>query len=177
MSASFPKGTKKSAEARRYAVATHESEIASIWNAVPIVGSAMLTAEPSKGVRKPARMAIRRTIRFSVGETAKAGVRQIAGSGHAASRGAGTSFGIAFIPVNVRRGIRVLGYFMKLRSGRMRSPFKGYRTQGSFTAPPPEAVRYNTTPNHAIYDTITITTTSPIRILYPHFSQIPKYEG
>ena len=34
-----------------------------------------------------------------------------------------------------------------------------------------------TTPNHAIYDTITIMTTIPIRILYPHFSQMPRREG
>ena len=65
-----------------------------MWNAVPIVGSAILTAEPSNGVRKPARIAIRRTIRFSVAVTGMASVRQIAGSWGAVSRGAGEFIGI-----------------------------------------------------------------------------------
>jgi len=32
-------------------------------------------------------------------------------------------------------------------------------------------------PNQAMYEAITITTTRTIRILYPHFSQIPNAEG
>ena len=69
MSASFPNGTRNRADARIYAVATQERAIASMWNAVPIVGSAIFTADPSNGVRKPARIAIRRTMRFSVAVT------------------------------------------------------------------------------------------------------------
>ena len=80
MSAIFPKGTKKSAAARRYAVAIQESEIASMWNSAPMAGSAILTAEPSNGVINPARTAIRRTICLAAGVTGTAGVWQMAGT-------------------------------------------------------------------------------------------------
>jgi len=49
-------------------------------NSVPMLGSAMFTAEPSKGVRNPASMAMRRIIRFSIPVTGDAGVRQISGT-------------------------------------------------------------------------------------------------
>jgi len=39
-----------------------------------------LTADPSKGVRNPARAAIKRTIPLSVLESGGAGVRQMAGA-------------------------------------------------------------------------------------------------
>jgi hypothetical protein len=42
------------AEAKRYAVETHPSAIASIENSLPMEGSAILTDDPSKGVRKAA---------------------------------------------------------------------------------------------------------------------------
>jgi hypothetical protein len=80
MSAIFPMGTRKRAAARRYAVAIQESEMASMWNSAPIAGSAILTADPSNGVRKPARMAINSTICLPVGVTATSGVWQIAGT-------------------------------------------------------------------------------------------------
>jgi hypothetical protein len=44
-----------------------------------MAGSAMFIAEPSKGVIKPARIAIKRTMRFEVSETGLAGAWQIAG--------------------------------------------------------------------------------------------------
>jgi len=55
-----------------------ERVIASRWNSAAITGSAILTADPSKGVRNPARAAIKRTIPLSVLESGGAGVRQMA---------------------------------------------------------------------------------------------------
>jgi len=55
MSATLPNGTRNIASVRRYTVATHASEEASIANSVPIEGRARFTAEISKGVKKAAR--------------------------------------------------------------------------------------------------------------------------
>ena len=74
MSAIFPIGTRKTADARRYAVAIQEREIASMENSDPIIGRAILTADPSNGVRNPARIAIRRTMCLPVGVTGPAGL-------------------------------------------------------------------------------------------------------
>ncbi len=51
-----------------------------MWNSAPIAGSAILTADPSNGVRKPARMAISSTICLPVGVTGTGGIWQIAGT-------------------------------------------------------------------------------------------------
>src|SRR4030042_3618985 len=52
ISAILPNGTRKMAEANRYAVATQLNEIASIENSFPIDGRATLTDDTSNGVRK-----------------------------------------------------------------------------------------------------------------------------
>jgi len=52
MSAILPKGRRNIAEARRYEVVTQVNKIASIPNSLPMEGSAMLTEELIKGVRK-----------------------------------------------------------------------------------------------------------------------------
>jgi hypothetical protein len=62
----LPKGTRNTAAARRYAVATQLRETASIANSFPIVGRATFTDEPSNGVMKPASTAIARTILWSM---------------------------------------------------------------------------------------------------------------
>ncbi len=80
MSAMRPKGTMKTAVARRYAVAIQERATASMWNSAPIWGRAMFTADPSNGVMNPARRAMRRTIRFSVSIGAGGGAGQTSGS-------------------------------------------------------------------------------------------------
>jgi hypothetical protein len=54
ISATLPNGTRNIAEAKRYAVATQLKEIASIKNSFPMEGSATLTDDTSKGVRKAA---------------------------------------------------------------------------------------------------------------------------
>jgi len=60
ISAILPKGTKNMAAERRYAVATQPNKIASIANSLPMEGSAMLTEEPMKGVRKEDNVATSR---------------------------------------------------------------------------------------------------------------------
>jgi len=57
ISAILPKGTRNTAAARRYEVATQLNRTAFIPNSCPIDGSAMLTEEPMKGVRKEANEA------------------------------------------------------------------------------------------------------------------------
>jgi hypothetical protein len=52
MSAILPNGTRKTAVAKRNAVATQPSKTASMANSFPIVGSAILTEDPIKGMRK-----------------------------------------------------------------------------------------------------------------------------
>jgi hypothetical protein len=44
-----------------------------------MLGRAIFTAEPSKGVRNPASMAMRRITRFSMPVTGDAGIWQISG--------------------------------------------------------------------------------------------------
>ena len=62
ISAILPKGTRNMAEAKIYAVATQLNEIASIENSLPIEGSAILTEDPSKGVRNAARVTTNKVI-------------------------------------------------------------------------------------------------------------------
>src|SRR4030042_1376793 len=54
MSASLPKGTRKTAAARIYAVATQPNWTASALNSRPIEGRAMFTEAPMKGARNAA---------------------------------------------------------------------------------------------------------------------------
>lgn len=60
ISAILPKGTRNTAAARRYEVATQLNRTAFIPNSCPIDGSAMLTEEPIKGVRKEPNVTISR---------------------------------------------------------------------------------------------------------------------
>jgi hypothetical protein len=62
MSAILPNGTRNMAEAKRYAVATQLKKIASIENSFPMEGSATLTDDTSKGVRKAATVVISKVI-------------------------------------------------------------------------------------------------------------------
>jgi hypothetical protein len=57
ISAILPKGTRNIAAAKRNEVATQLNKTASIANSFPIDGSAMVTEEPMKGVRKEAKVA------------------------------------------------------------------------------------------------------------------------
>jgi len=57
-SASLPKGTRHTAEAKRYAVGIQVRITASILNSLAIAGRAKLMADPIKGVMKELRMAI-----------------------------------------------------------------------------------------------------------------------
>ncbi len=63
MSANRPNGTINIAVPRRYDEATKLSETASRANSAAMDGSAMFTAEPMKGVRNAARVAMMRTVR------------------------------------------------------------------------------------------------------------------
>jgi hypothetical protein len=66
MSAKRPNGTKNTAAASKYAVATQLRVTASSENRLPIEGSAILTDELVNGVRKELIEAIKRTIPFDV---------------------------------------------------------------------------------------------------------------
>src|ERR1035437_3907478 len=61
MSARRPKGTRKVADARRYAVATQFRETASRDRLAPIVGRAIFIEDEVKGVRNELIMAIKST--------------------------------------------------------------------------------------------------------------------
>ena len=65
MSASLPKGTIKTAETRRYYMATQLIRTASAANSLPMAGSATLMAEPTKGLMKAVDIAMIRTAFFS----------------------------------------------------------------------------------------------------------------
>ena len=54
MSATLPKGRRNTVAAKRYEVATHANDTASIENSLPIDGRAILMEDPIKGVRKDA---------------------------------------------------------------------------------------------------------------------------
>jgi hypothetical protein len=58
MSAILPNGTRNTAAARRYEVATQFNSTASIENCFPIEGSAIFTEDPIKGVMNAATEAI-----------------------------------------------------------------------------------------------------------------------
>jgi len=64
MSATLPNGTRNIAEAKRYAVVTQLKETAPIENSFPIEGSATLTDDTSKGVRKAATVVTSKVILF-----------------------------------------------------------------------------------------------------------------
>jgi hypothetical protein len=61
MSAILPKGTRNTAMARRYAVGTQLSKIASMANSLPIEGRAILMEEAINGARKELKVAISST--------------------------------------------------------------------------------------------------------------------
>ena len=61
MYAILPKGTRATAVAKRYEVATQLNKIASMANSFPIEGSAMLMDEPIKGARKELSVATSNT--------------------------------------------------------------------------------------------------------------------
>ena len=52
MSANLPKGTRDTAAAKRYEVATQLNKTASVLNSFPMAGSAILTDEIINGVKK-----------------------------------------------------------------------------------------------------------------------------
>ena len=58
MSAILPKGTANIAATNRNDVGIQLSRMASVWNSIPIAGSAMLTAALMKGVANDAMVAI-----------------------------------------------------------------------------------------------------------------------
>lgn len=58
MSAILPKGTANIAATNRNDVGIQLSRIASVWNSIPIAGSAMLMAALMNGVAKDAMVAI-----------------------------------------------------------------------------------------------------------------------
>jgi hypothetical protein len=62
MSASLPKGTKNIAADKRYAVATQPKSTASMANSLPMVGRAIFTEEPIKGVRKAVSVATSKAV-------------------------------------------------------------------------------------------------------------------
>jgi hypothetical protein len=74
ISATLPNGTRKTADANIYEVATQPIKTASIDNSCPIEGSAIFTEDPIKGVRNEAIVAIirvtfllaRELVRFAI---------------------------------------------------------------------------------------------------------------
>ena len=60
ISASLPKGSRNMAAASRNEVATQLNETASMPNSSPMVGKAIFTEEPMKGIKKAARVAMAR---------------------------------------------------------------------------------------------------------------------
>jgi len=68
ISAILPKGTRKIAVERRYAVATQPSNTASMPNSFPMEGRAILIEDPIKGMRKEGNVVIRRTVFFPEGK-------------------------------------------------------------------------------------------------------------
>jgi len=58
MSPSLPLGTRNTATAKRYAVATHVNMTASICSSFPMTGSATFMDEPMKGVMNELSVAI-----------------------------------------------------------------------------------------------------------------------
>jgi hypothetical protein len=67
----LPKGTRKIADARRYALLPQLNSIASRENSLAIAGNAIFTADKSNGVKKPQNTAIMRVLREMPGNFMK----------------------------------------------------------------------------------------------------------
>ena len=71
MSPILPNGTRKAADARRYALLTQLNSIVSRENSLAIDGNAIFTADKSKGVKNPQHIAIIRVLREMPGNFMK----------------------------------------------------------------------------------------------------------